>query len=236
MPFQIKKDKANVTRYIMVVDSGDGTPETSATITGFDLQYTRFGAAPATKVDATALAATDCTHADSKMFEIDSTSSPGLYRVDWPDAAFATGVDGVVLVVSGTGFHPSVEIIHLVDYDPQSATDLGLSSVTSILADTNEVQADDVPGLISALNNLSAANVNTEVDTALGTTTYAELSGVPAATSTLADKINWIFQMMRNKIDDHGAQQQVFKDDASTVLGTAAITDAAGTTTRGEYA
>jgi hypothetical protein len=36
-----------------------------------------------------------------------------------------------------------------------------------ILADTNELQSDDVPGLIGALNNISTAQVNTEVDTAL---------------------------------------------------------------------
>ncbi len=37
----------------------------------------------------------------------------------------------------------------------------------AILADTNELQTDDVPGLIAALNDLSAAQVNAEVDTAL---------------------------------------------------------------------
>jgi hypothetical protein len=41
------------------------------------------------------------------------------------------------------------------------------SEIADILADTNELQTDDVPGLIAALNDLSAAQVNTEVDTAL---------------------------------------------------------------------
>lgn len=41
------------------------------------------------------------------------------------------------------------------------------TDVDAILADTNELQTDDVPGLIAALNDLSAAQVNTEVDTAL---------------------------------------------------------------------
>jgi hypothetical protein len=38
-----------------------------------------------------------------------------------------------------------------------------------IIADTNELQVDDVPGLIAALNDLSAAEVNAEVDTAIET-------------------------------------------------------------------
>jgi len=42
-----------------------------------------------------------------------------------------------------------------------------LNDLATILADTNELQTDDVPGLIAALNDLSAADVNAEVDTAL---------------------------------------------------------------------
>jgi hypothetical protein len=99
----------------MVGDSATGAPETGATITNFDLQYTRTGEAPAAKVDATALGATNSAHADNKMIELDSTSSPGLYRVDWPDAAFALGATGVTLVVTQTGFHPAVEEITLGD-------------------------------------------------------------------------------------------------------------------------
>jgi hypothetical protein len=99
----------------MIVDSSDGSPETGVTITDLDLQYTRYGEAPAAKADATALDATDSVHADNKMFEVDGTSSPGLYRVDWPDAAFAIGVEGVLLVVSGTGFAPAVEDVQLTN-------------------------------------------------------------------------------------------------------------------------
>lgn len=118
----IVKGKTNVTRNIMVADSSDGSPETGATITDFDLQYTRTGEAPVAKVDATALGATNSPHADNKMFELDSTSSPGAYRVDWPDAAFAIGAEGVLLVVTQTGFAPAVEDITLGNpFEPASA-------------------------------------------------------------------------------------------------------------------
>jgi hypothetical protein len=103
----------DVIRYVMIVDSTDGSPETGITITNLDLQYTRAGEAPVAKVDATALGATNSAHADNKMFEVDGTSSPGLYRVDWPDAAFIGGESGVLLVVTGTGFAPAVEDITL---------------------------------------------------------------------------------------------------------------------------
>ena len=41
------------------------------------------------------------------------------------------------------------------------------TQLAAIVADTNELQTDDVPGLIAGLNDLSAAEVNAEVDTAL---------------------------------------------------------------------
>ena len=89
---RVAPDSTDVTTYFDL-----GT--TGLDVTTFDLQYTRSGAEPSAKVDATALAATDSAHADNKAIEIDATTSPGLYRVDWPDDAFATGVREVILSV-----------------------------------------------------------------------------------------------------------------------------------------
>lgn len=111
----ITKGTSDVTRYIMIVDSADGSPETGITITDLDIQYTRNREAPATKVDATALSTTSDAHSDNKMIEVDATSSPGLYRVDWPDAAFSVGSEGVILTITGTGFAPAVEDITLIN-------------------------------------------------------------------------------------------------------------------------
>jgi hypothetical protein len=131
----IKKGSTDVTRYVMLVDSATGAPETGYTITSLDLQYTRNRTAPAAKVDATALAATDSAHGDNQAIQIDATSSPGLYRVDWPDAAFATGADKVILVVSGTGLAPAVEEIQLVNFDSEDGVRLGLTALPNAAAD-----------------------------------------------------------------------------------------------------
>lgn len=109
----IKKGSTDVSRYVMIVDSSDGSPETGITVTTLDLQYTRNQTAAAAKVDATAGAVG--SHSNNTVVEVDATSSPGLYKVDWPDAAFATGVDKVLLVVTGAGFAPAVEEAELVD-------------------------------------------------------------------------------------------------------------------------
>ncbi|MCK4625013.1 MAG: hypothetical protein KAV00_06870 [Phycisphaerae bacterium] len=114
----VKAGSTNVTTYFVLRTAADGTALTGATITNIDLQYVRSGAAPSAKVDATALAATDSVHGDNKAFEIDGTDAPGLYRVDWPDAAFAAGVREVILSVKyATAFteHLRVEISPAVD-------------------------------------------------------------------------------------------------------------------------
>jgi len=53
------------------------------------------------------------------------------------------------------------------------------AETATIVADTNELQTDDVPGLIAALNDLSSAEVNTQVDSALDTA----IPGSPASGS-----------------------------------------------------
>lgn len=51
----------------------------------------------------------------------------------------------------------------------QNRTEMDSNStqLTAIVADTNELQGDDVPGLIAALNNVSTADVNAQCDISL---------------------------------------------------------------------
>jgi len=154
----IQKGSTNITDYVFVQDSSDGTPETGATITDFDLQYVRNGAAPSAKVDATALAGIDSAHSDNTMFEVDGTDQPGLYRVDWPDAAFATGVSQVVCTVKAAGFHPVHKEYQLVDFDPEDATRMGLTALPNANADA----AGGLP--ISNAGGLDLDAMNTNIN------------------------------------------------------------------------
>jgi hypothetical protein len=61
-------------------------------------------------------------------------------------------------------------------------------AVSDIEADTNELQSDDVPGLIAALNDLSAAQVNAEVDTAIADASLATASAL-ATVDAIVDAI-----------------------------------------------
>ena len=89
----------DVTTYFALRLSATGAEATGLTPSDMDLQYTRSGEVPVAKVDAVALAATNTAHTDNRAIEIDATDQPGLYRVDWPDAAFAAGAREVILTV-----------------------------------------------------------------------------------------------------------------------------------------
>lgn len=88
---------------------------------------------------------------------------------------------------------------------------------------------------ISALNNLSAAEVNAEVVDALATDTYAEPGqGAPAATASLAAKINYLYKAWRNKKTQTSSTHSLFADDGTTVDQKSTVSDDGTTATRGE--
>jgi len=101
------------------------------------------------------------------------------------------------------------------------------ANVDAILVDTNELQGDWTNGGrldllldqvitdIAALNDLSAAQVNAEVLDVLNVDTFAEPTGVPAATDTLVTKLGYLYMALRNRVDVTSTKK-TFYDDAGT--------------------
>jgi hypothetical protein len=87
----------SVSTYFALRLSATGLEAPGLVVTTFNLQYVRSGALPSTVATATALAAVNSAWAANAAKEIDGTNQPGLYRIDWPDAAFAVGVREVIL-------------------------------------------------------------------------------------------------------------------------------------------
>lgn len=87
---------------------------------------------------------------------------------------------------------------------------------------------------VAALNNLSAAQVKTEVVNALAVDTYAEPGQeAPPATTTVVKKLGYLYKWRRNKQDQAAAGAQKFYNDAGTTVDQkTTVTDAAGVTTR----
>lgn len=88
--------------------------------------------------------------------------------------------------------------------------------------------------ILTAVNQRATpAQVNAEVLDALVTDTHAELAAVPAATSSLKDKLTWLFMWARNKSTQSSTERKLYADDGTTVVGTEAVSDS-GTFTKGE--
>jgi len=100
---RIKAGSVNVTVYINILDSSvtDGSGLTGLVFNSAGLQasYVRNQAAASTITLATQTAAG--AHSDGGFVEVDASGSPGLYRLDLPDAAVASGVNSVVVSVNG---------------------------------------------------------------------------------------------------------------------------------------
>lgn len=111
---------------------------------------------------------------------------------------------------------------------------IGAAAANTITA--SALAVDAVSEIQSGLSTLTAAQVNTEVLDVLTVDTFAEASAVPAATSTLKDKLNWLFALARNKLTQTSTTQTVYADDASTPVATSAVADDGTTASRNEWA
>lgn len=115
---------------IRIIDSTDGTPETAVEhdTAGIDLWYRREGAVVVSLTEA-ALASADAAHADGGIEHL----GDGYYRLDLPDAAFATGADGVMVGGTVTGMIVIgcyVPLVNLIDgLDPDEALAIILAPI-----------------------------------------------------------------------------------------------------------
>ena len=91
-----------------------------------------------------------------------------------------------------------------------------------------------VADIQSGLSTLTAPQVNSEVLDVLSVDTFVELTSPPAATSSLKDKLTWLFMWVRNKGTATATQRKLYADDGTTLISTEAITDDGTTFTKGE--
>ena len=82
---------------------------------------------------------------------------------------------------------------------------------------------------------LTAAQVNAEALDVLNVDTYAEPGqGAPAATASLAAKINYLYKSWRNRKTQTSSEWRLYADDATTVDQKATVADSAGVTSKTE--
>lgn len=126
------------------------------------------------------------------------------------------------------------------DYVVTSDTIAGVTSVGTVTGNVDGTVAT-ATNLTNAPTNgdLTAtmkASVNTEVDNALNVTTYAEPGDeAPTSTTTLADKIGYVYKFLRNKVTTTTTRIHVYDDAGSNIDHSSVIADDGSTFTRGEF-
>lgn len=109
----VEPGSVDVTTYFKMRLITNGQAATVLTPGDFDLQYVRSGETAFAKADASLNGGGPAgAHLDNTVVEIDATDSRGVYRIDWPDAAFAVGVGEVLLTaqVTGTAFSETLRV------------------------------------------------------------------------------------------------------------------------------
>ena len=126
----VKKGSTDRSVTIRIIDSGDGTPETGVVYNteGIDLWYRREGATVTaiTEVTQTVSGA----HSDGGVVHIGT----GEYRLDLPDAAFATGAQYVDVGGTVTGMIVIGGRVRLVDVDLEDTVRAGLTALPNAAA------------------------------------------------------------------------------------------------------
>ncbi len=116
------------------------------------------------------------------------------------------------------------------------------TTAQSIKTQTDKLQFDASNNVQSrvndkgVLNDLSAADVNTEVSDVLKVDTIPEMSqGSPPSSPTFEEAINYLYRKFRNKTETTSTEDAVYDDAGTTKLFKATLSDDGTTFTKGEY-
>ena len=95
----------------------------------------------------------------------------------------------------------------------QLATDaIGATQLASDAIIDEALSTSAIDKIVAALNDLSAADINAEVLDVLNVDTFGESTGVPSATTTLRDKIGFLYMSLRNRVDISTGDKSFYTD------------------------
>lgn len=163
----IKAGATSQSIYVCILDSTSttggrktGLAYNTASLTAY---YTLNGGS-ATAITLATLAAANSAYSSGGFKEVDATNQPGIYRLDLPNAAIASGPSVVVTLKGASGMVQVDVDIQLVAVDLQDATALGLSrldaAVTSRMATYTQPTgflAATFPATVASTTNITAA-------------------------------------------------------------------------------
>lgn len=132
----------------------------------------------AVSITLATLAAANTAWSSGGFKEVDATNMPGIYRLDVPDAAFATGADSVAIVIKGaTGMVQASCDVQLVDnVESDTFARLGAPAGASVSADVAAVKGV-----------LPSALVSGRIDASVGAMAAAVLTATAIASDAITD-------------------------------------------------
>lgn len=156
----IKKGATSQSIYVEILDS---TSTTGGRLTGLAYNtasltayYVRNGGS-ATQITLATLAAANSAYSSGGFKEVDATNMPGVYRLDVPDAALASGADSVVITLKGATGMVQVSLeVQLVAWDPQDSVRGGMTALPNAAAEAS----GGLPTLSAAQASNGTINVN----------------------------------------------------------------------------
>jgi hypothetical protein len=179
----IFKGSTSHSEYVVLVDSTTGLPKTGIADTSVTGSYTRARAARAA-ISMSALGAADSAYSSGGWFEVDSANTPGLYRIDVPDAAFATGVDQVYVTIKATGCKTETKEFRLTDWNGQVASIPNAVAGAAggvFIAGTNAATSASITGNITGNLSGSVGSVSGAVGSVTGAVGSVASGGITAA-------------------------------------------------------
>lgn len=151
----------------------------------------------------------------------------------YKDASTTQSTSGVTLTAD---FDSVTGLNHFTIDTSADGTFYSAGSNFSVVITTGTVDSVSVVGSVVGSFSLLKSSTNAEVLDVLTVDTFAEPGAVPAATSSIKDKINWMFTLARNKFLQTDTDQTLRNDADSADIATAPVSDSGGTFTRDKWA
>jgi len=160
---------------------------------------------------------------DTRLANLDAAVSSRMSTYIQPSgflaATFPTDVAGLGALASA---HGAGSWATATGFSTHTAADVWSVGTRLLTAGTNIVLSKGVG--VTGFNDLSASQVNAEVVDALSVDTYSEPSGAPSASNTVTNKLGYLYNVLRNRIDATASLKTFYKDDG-TVHWTKVISD-----------
>ena len=141
------------------------------------------------------------------------------------------GTDGAALAIEWTATRAGyLDSVVLAQNSNQRTVQITGSN--HIAADIHEFQPDVLTS--AATDATFVSEIAAAVELLLSSLNRQELSSVPLANASLADKITWLVMLARNRMTATSALQTLFADDTTTPVATFGVSDDGTTAERGE--